>query len=231
MIPDLRPHADHTPRRLAVARRKGVDSMSAFDDAAGRTAFESAEREAIGPAVVAILGSIQPGEWYWCKESQLSEAKQQALRRCAAAKLLLIEPVTDDDESDIRLKLTAAGEVVRHDPIRTFAILRDVDAASAPPAPVAPPVEPLVGGGDANSASAPPPAETKFYVTLQQMASIVQRSKRTLELMKKKGKLPAPDIKAPVSGAPDEWLWSTVRPILEDKFARTLPEAYPKLTK
>lgn len=60
------------------------------------------------------------------------------------------------------------------------------------------------------------------YVTLDQMAAIVHRSKRTLE----KKKLPEPDIEGG-GGKPHEWLWSRIRPWLQTEFGRELPEIYP----
>lgn len=64
------------------------------------------------------------------------------------------------------------------------------------------------------------------YVTLQQMASIVNKSKSTLEKLKGAKKLPAPNVKGG-KGRPDEWLWSNVRPVLEREYNRTLSEQFP----
>jgi hypothetical protein len=66
------------------------------------------------------------------------------------------------------------------------------------------------------------------YVTLDEMAAIVNRSKRTLEKLKdrKKDPLPPPDIEGG-GGKPHEWLWSTVRPWLEKEYGRTLPAEFP----
>jgi hypothetical protein len=66
------------------------------------------------------------------------------------------------------------------------------------------------------------------YVTLDQMAAIVGRSKRTLEHKKKakKNPLPSPDIKGG-GGKPDEWKWSKARPWLEHEYCRQLPERFP----
>jgi hypothetical protein len=68
------------------------------------------------------------------------------------------------------------------------------------------------------------------HVTLDRMAALVNRSKRTLERFKtrKNNPLPLPDIEGG-GGKPDEWLWSKVRPWLEREFNRTLPERYPTL--
>jgi hypothetical protein len=67
------------------------------------------------------------------------------------------------------------------------------------------------------------------YVTLDQMAAIVHRSKRTLE--KRKGRrnnpLPDPDVEGG-GGRPAEWLWPNVRKWLEQEFGRQLPEQFPQ---
>ncbi len=69
------------------------------------------------------------------------------------------------------------------------------------------------------------------YVTLDQMALMVNRKKRTLENYKghKKNPLPPPDIEGG-GGKPDEWEWSEIRPWLERTFKRSLPEEYPHWT-
>lgn len=67
------------------------------------------------------------------------------------------------------------------------------------------------------------------YVTLLQMASRVQRGKRTLRRMYDKGELPDPDVPSKKNGKPHEWLWETVRPILEKTFDRSLPIEYESL--
>lgn len=61
-------------------------------------------------------------------------------------------------------------------------------------------------------------------VTLNQMAGMVQRSKRTLEQYR--SKLPKP-IVAGRKGQPTEWSWGEVRPKLETYFNRELPERLP----
>jgi hypothetical protein len=65
------------------------------------------------------------------------------------------------------------------------------------------------------------------YVTLDQMAACVSRSKRALEKYKtnKKNRLPLPDIDGG-GGRADEWLWNNVRPWLEKTFGRNLPEKF-----
>jgi hypothetical protein len=66
------------------------------------------------------------------------------------------------------------------------------------------------------------------YVTLDQMAAAVSRSKRTLEKRKrrKRNPLPPPEIEGG-GGKPDEWRWETVRPWLAEEFGRPLPERFP----
>jgi hypothetical protein len=64
------------------------------------------------------------------------------------------------------------------------------------------------------------------YVTLDQMAAIVNRSKKTFERLKQQARLPAPDVEGG-GGKPDEWVWSRVRPWLESEFSKKLPECFP----
>lgn len=73
-----------------------------------------------------------------------------------------------------------------------------------------------------------PAADLGQHVSLDGMAALVNRSKRTLERLKtrKHNPLPAPDIEGG-GGKRDEWLWSKVRPWLEQEFARRLPERFP----
>jgi hypothetical protein len=63
-----------------------------------------------------------------------------------------------------------------------------------------------------------------YYVTLDQAAALVNRSKSTLE--RRKAKMPAPAVKGG-GGRPSEWLWSELRPWLEKAFGRLLPEIPP----
>jgi hypothetical protein len=62
------------------------------------------------------------------------------------------------------------------------------------------------------------------YVTLQQAAAMVSKTKRGLE--DRKGDMPSPDIKGG-GGRASEWKWSTIRPWLERTFSRPLPEQFP----
>lgn len=64
------------------------------------------------------------------------------------------------------------------------------------------------------------------HVTLTQMAAIVQKSKPTVRRLYDNGSLPAPAIE-PGNGKANEWLWSEVRPVLENEFGRKLPEVFP----
>lgn len=66
------------------------------------------------------------------------------------------------------------------------------------------------------------------YVTLDQIAASVCRSKRTLEnyAKRKTNPLPDPDIQGG-GGKPNEWQWQRIRPWLETEFRRTLPEVFP----
>jgi hypothetical protein len=81
---------------------------------------------------------------------------------------------------------------------------------------------------------APPPGGVKqpdtlpCYVTLDQMAAMIPRSKRTLERLKKRRKnpLPTPDVEGG-GGKADEWEWVKIRPWLEEEFRRQLPEHFP----
>jgi hypothetical protein len=80
------------------------------------------------------------------------------------------------------------------------------------------------GGGDGEL---PPAAEQ--YVTLDQMAALVNRSKKTLErsVNKPNSGAPAADVEGG-GGKPHEWIWSTIRPWLEKQFNRKLPERFPR---
>ena len=65
------------------------------------------------------------------------------------------------------------------------------------------------------------------YVTLQQCAGIVNRSKRQLERWKTNDTaFPTPEIIGD-NGEADEWSWATIRPYLETKAKRKLPAIFP----
>ena len=82
----------------------------------------------------------------------------------------------------------------------------------------------------ATAGKTPPTGEepVEQYVTLDRMAAMVSRSKRTLEkyLYRKKNPLPDPDVQG-VGGKPNEWIWSMIRPWLESEFGRKLPDHFP----
>jgi hypothetical protein len=68
------------------------------------------------------------------------------------------------------------------------------------------------------------------YVNLDQIAARVNRSKSTLERLKRRRGNPLPDPDIPGGGGKrDEWLWSHIRPWLEHEFKRKLPELFPTL--
>ncbi len=62
------------------------------------------------------------------------------------------------------------------------------------------------------------------YVTLDQAAAMVSRSKRTLE--RYKNQMPEPSVRGGGKGKPDEWDWAILRPWLEGQFDRKLPERF-----
>jgi hypothetical protein len=69
------------------------------------------------------------------------------------------------------------------------------------------------------------------YVTLDQAAALVNRSKKTLERYlrnpkSKAAQMPAPDVEG-FGGKPHEWRWGTLRPWLEKTFGKKLPERLP----
>jgi hypothetical protein len=66
------------------------------------------------------------------------------------------------------------------------------------------------------------------YVTLDQCAAVVNRSKKTLERLKSRKTNPLPDAEVSGGGGkPDEWLWAIIRPWLEQEFHRPLPQQFP----
>jgi hypothetical protein len=69
------------------------------------------------------------------------------------------------------------------------------------------------------------------YVTLDQAAAMVNRTKKTLmrylnDPKYKKHRMPKPDVKGG-EGKPHEWRWTRLRPFLEKHFNRRLPERFP----
>ncbi len=83
-----------------------------------------------------------------------------------------------------------------------------------------------IGNADHCDKGTKAPKAVKCYVTLIQMASIVNKSKRTLERLRNDGKLPKPAVKGG-NGKADEWQWRDVRPILEETYNRPMPEVFP----
>jgi hypothetical protein len=68
--------------------------------------------------------------------------------------------------------------------------------------------------------------EPECYVTLLQMAAIVNRSKTTLRRLYDAGDLLTPAVNGE-GGSPNEWRWADVRPILEEKYGKVLPKFFP----
>ena len=94
------------------------------------------------------------------------------------------------------------------------------------PAPAAPAAPSPVG-------SAPPiaPPSLDQYVTLDQAAALVNRSKKTLERYLRNPKseaarMPEPDVEG-TGGKPHEWKWVTLRSWLETTFGKKLPDRIP----
>lgn len=78
-----------------------------------------------------------------------------------------------------------------------------------------------------------PPVATPYiqYVTLDQIAAMTNRSKKTLERHlhnpdSGRPRMPPPDVEGG-GGKPHEWIWANVRPWLEATFSRFLPERFP----
>jgi len=75
--------------------------------------------------------------------------------------------------------------------------------------------------------------EPPQYVTLDQVAALINRKKKTLERYlnepkyKKKFDMPQPEVEGG-GGKPHEWLWPTLQPWLEKTFGRKLPERFPR---
>jgi hypothetical protein len=88
-------------------------------------------------------------------------------------------------------------------------------AAALTPAPVPP-----------ESPRAEPRDPFQQYVTLDQCAAVVRRSKRTLD--KYRDKMPPAAIEGG-GGKASYWLWSDMRPWLQVRYGLTLPATYPGL--
>ena len=67
------------------------------------------------------------------------------------------------------------------------------------------------------------------YVTLDQIAVLVNRSKKALErAMNAEGSdMPKPRVEGG-GGKPHEWLWERIRTWLSREYGRELPERFPR---
>ena len=84
---------------------------------------------------------------------------------------------------------------------------------------------PLAGAAGATASGH---GESDPYVTLDQAAALVNRSKRTLRRRFDNADMPEPDVTGK-TGEPHEWRWSRLRPWLEETFRRKLPGRPPTL--
>ena len=67
------------------------------------------------------------------------------------------------------------------------------------------------------------------YVDLDQIAAVVNRSKSTLEKLKRRKDNPLPDPDVPGGGGKkDEWVWSHICPWLETEFKKHFAETLPR---
>lgn len=82
---------------------------------------------------------------------------------------------------------------------------------------------PAMWQGVTTDATATP---TDQYVTLDQAAALVNRSKTTLRRRYDKGELPDPDVPGG-GGIAHEWKWSKLRPVLQRLFGRELHDRFP----
>jgi hypothetical protein len=76
-----------------------------------------------------------------------------------------------------------------------------------------------------------PDSPPEQYVTLDQAAALVNRSKKTLERLLRQPRseatrMPDPDVVG-TGGRPHEWRWGRLRPWLETAFGKSLPPALP----
>jgi hypothetical protein len=99
-----------------------------------------------------------------------------------------------------------------------------------PPRPDQPPVQRAdPTPAEVTKAKQAPEAQPYYpadLVTLNQAAGMVHRSKRTLEVYKTEGRLPAPTVEGG-GGRPDLWDWAVIRPWLTQTFGINLPESFP----
>lgn len=103
-----------------------------------------------------------------------------------------------------------------------------VSAWLADPPPAATPPTGTQQGEGEKPKPADADADTPQYVTLDQMAALVNRSKKTLEraMNAANSDMPKPDVEGG-GGRPHEWRWNRIRPWLETKYARLLPKQFP----
>jgi len=103
-----------------------------------------------------------------------------------------------------------------------------VDAQHRDPeqAGTATPQEAATGGDDDGQDTARGGELPECLVTLQQAAPFVNRSKRTLERLKKRKGFPRPRIVGG-GGKPHEYVWSELRTFLVAYYGRGLPETFP----
>jgi hypothetical protein len=77
--------------------------------------------------------------------------------------------------------------------------------------------------------TAPPAGDdtlVECFVTLQQAAAMVNKSKSALEKRAQKSPLPLPEVEGG-GGKAAEWKWPVLRPWLEKEFNRKLPDRFP----
>jgi hypothetical protein len=102
------------------------------------------------------------------------------------------------------------------------------DVAGRPHAETVAQAQVQISGGEdvADQSETNDSEELEQYVTMDQAAACVNRSKKTLERHLKKG-MPKPDVEGG-GGRPHEWKWSTLRPWLERTFGKSLPQRFPR---
>jgi hypothetical protein len=112
-----------------------------------------------------------------------------------------------------------------HEKVKEYAaVVRDYLRGDRAKLPVVADLHARIEGESLKAVETLGAALVECFVTLQQAAAIVSRSKRTLE--KHKATMPVPRI-SDGGGKPDEWAWSELRPWLEQYSGRTLPERFP----
>ena len=102
-------------------------------------------------------------------------------------------------------------------PLSTLEAISELLAHLTAPTPAEPSTPPT---GEKRPSEAP--AELPDLVTLDQAAALVNRQPNGLRHYRKKG-MPKPQIQGR-KGKPNEYLWSEMRPWLEETFGRKIPE-------